>query len=145
MLKVTETRSPEETFALGKALGEKASSGEVVCLNGELGVGKTVFVKGFAKGLGIEEPVDSPTFTILKEYTSGRLPMFHFDVYRIEEAEEMEEIGYREYFYGDGVSLIEWSTLIAEIIPNTALRVVIEKDPQKGDNYRKITMVKFED
>ncbi len=145
MLQVLETYSPEETRALGKALGEQAFSGEVICLNGELGVGKTVFVKGFAKGLGVKEAVDSPTFTILKEYRSGRLPMYHFDVYRIEEAEEMEEIGYREYFYGDGVSLIEWSTLIAEIIPKNALRVVIEKDPKKGDDYRKITVVRFEE
>jgi len=140
MMKVFETHTPEETYAFGRAMGLEASSGDVLCLNGELGVGKTVFAQGFADGLGIQEPVVSPTFTILQEYTAGRIPLYHFDVYRIEEPEEMEEIGYEDYFFGEGVTLIEWSTLIAELIPSHAKKIIIEKDPTKGDDYRKITL-----
>ena len=140
MTTVTETYSPEETFLLGKSLGLTASSGDILCLNGELGAGKTVFVKGFGEGLSVKEPISSPTFTIVKEYTSGRLPLYHFDVYRIGDPDEMDEIGYEDYFYGDGVTLIEWSGLIAELIPGNATRVLIEKDPEKGDDYRKITI-----
>ena len=121
MTEIIETRSPEETEALGRRLAETASPGDIICLNGELGVGKTVFVKGFSKGLGITEPVVSPTFTILQEYHEGRLPMYHFDVYRIEDPSEMEEVGIDEYFYGDGICLIEWAGLIAEMIPRGAL------------------------
>ena len=127
-------------MALGKKLGEQASSGDIICLNGELGVGKTVLTKGFAQGIGVEEDVVSPTFTIIQEYKSGRLPMYHFDVYRIDDIDEMEEIGYEEYFYGEGVTLIEWSTLIAELIPLQAKKILIEKDPVKGDDYRRITV-----
>lgn len=127
-------------MALGKKLGEQASSGDIICLNGELGVGKTVLTKGFAQGIGVEEDVVSPTFTIIQEYKSGRLPMYHFDVYRIDDIDEMEEIGYEEYFYGEGVTLIEWSTLIAELIPLQAKKILIEKDPAKGDDYRRITV-----
>jgi len=141
MIKIIETHTPGETYSFGKMLGEKASPGDVLCLNGELGVGKTVFAQGFAEGLDIHEPVVSPTFTILQEYENGRLPLYHFDVYRIEEPEEMEEIGYEDYFFGEGVTLIEWSTLIAELIPNSAKKIVIEKDPTKGDDYRKITLL----
>ena len=127
-------------MALGKKLGEQASSGDIICLNGELGVGKTVLTKGFAQGIGVEEDVVSPTFTIIQEYKSGRLPMYHFDVYRIDDIDEMEEIGYEEYFYGEGVTLIEWSTLIAELIPLQAKKILIEKDSAKGDDYRRITV-----
>ena len=113
---------------------------KIYCLNGDLGVGKTVFTQGFAKGLGIEEPVNSPTFTIIQEYHEGRLPLYHFDVYRIGDVEEMDELGYEEYFYSDGVCLIEWSTLIQEIIPDNAIEIVIEKNLEKGFDYRKITI-----
>jgi len=140
MTTVFETFSPEETFALGERLGRGCAPGEIFCLNGELGVGKTVFTQGFGKGLGVTEDVVSPTFTILKEYYDGRIPLYHFDVYRIGDPDEMDEIGYEDYFYGEGVTLIEWSTLIAELIPNTAKRLIIEKEPAKGDDYRRITL-----
>lgn len=133
-----ETYSSEETFELGKNLGSRAKAGEIYTLTGDLGTGKTVFAQGFAKGLGITEYVNSPTFTILQIYEDGRLPLYHFDVYRIEEPEEMEEIGYEDYFFGDGVTLVEWAELIEELIPNGAHRVVISKDLEKGADYRRI-------
>lgn len=135
---VVETRSAEETFALGINIGRKAKAGQVITLVGDLGVGKTVFTKGLAKGLDITEPVSSPTFTIVQEYREGRLPLYHFDVYRIGEPEEMEEIGYEDYFYGDGVCLVEWANLIEELIPAQALRITIEKELEKGLDYRRI-------
>lgn len=137
---VWETNKPEDTFLLGKQLGETAKPGDIYCLNGDLGVGKTVFTQGFAKGLGIEETVNSPTFTILQQYEEGRLPLWHFDVYRIGDVEEMEEIGYEDCFYGDGVCLIEWSDLIKEILPEQVIRITIEKDLNQGFDYRKITV-----
>lgn len=137
---IWETLKAEETFELGKQLGEKAKAGEIYCLNGDLGVGKTVFTQGFAKGIGIEEPVNSPTFTILQQYEDGRLPLYHFDVYRIADVEEMEEIGYEDCFYGEGVCLIEWSGLIQEILPRQVVLVTIEKDLKQGFDYRKITV-----
>lgn len=137
---VIETYGAEETFALGEKLGKEAVKGEVYCLNGDLGTGKTVFTQGFAKGLGITGPVNSPTFTILQQYEDGRLPLYHFDVYRIGDVEEMEEIGYEDCFYGEGVSLIEWSSLIEEILPEHVINIVIEKDVAKGFDYRKITV-----
>jgi len=138
MMKSWETYRPEETFALGKKLGEEAKAGQVYCLDGDLGVGKTVFTQGFAAGLGITEPVNSPTFTIVQQYEEGRMPLYHFDVYRIGDVEEMEEIGYEDCFYGEGVCLIEWSVLIEEIVPEDAIHVTIEKDKEKGFDYRKI-------
>lgn len=135
-----ETRSPEETFALGKRLGEEARPGQVFTLNGDLGVGKTVFTKGLAEGLGISEPVSSPTFTIVQVYEEGRLPFYHFDVYRIGDVDEMEETGFEEYVMGDGVSLIEWADLIQDILPSVRTEVVIEKDLEQGFDYRKITI-----
>jgi len=134
-----ESFSAEETYALGKKLGEEAKPGAVYCLSGDLGVGKTVFTKGFAVGLGVTDTVNSPTFTIVQEY-KGRLPFYHFDVYRIEEPEEMEEIGYEDYFYGDGACMIEWAELIEELIPADAVKVCISKDLQKGTDYRLITI-----
>lgn len=140
MTETVESRSAADTFAYGKALGEKAVPGEVYTLVGDLGVGKTVFTQGFAAGLGITEPVNSPTFTILQSYEEGRLPLHHFDVYRIDDVEEMEEIGYEDCFYGDGVCLIEWADLIREILPEDCIRIVIEKDLTKGFDYRRITI-----
>ncbi len=137
---IYETMSPKETFELGKKIGLEAKAGEIICLNGDLGVGKTVFTQGFAKGLGIDEAVNSPTFTIIQEYDEGRLPLYHFDVYRIGDPEEMYEIGYEDYFYGQGVCLIEWAKLIEELIPDEAKIVLIEKDLEKGLDYRKITI-----
>ena len=135
---IKETYSPQETYELGEALGRQARPGDVYCLDGDLGVGKTVFTQGFAAGLGIEEPVNSPTFTIVQQYEDGRLPFYHFDVYRIGDVGEMDEIGYEECFYGQGVSLIEWAGLIREILPETASQVTIEKELEKGFDYRKI-------
>lgn len=137
---VVESFSAEETFRYGQLLGERVPAGSVICLNGDLGVGKTVFVKGVAKGLGVTEPVCSPTFTIVQEYREGRIPLYHFDVYRIEDPEEMYEIGYEEYFFGDGVCLIEWAEQIRELIPPDATQVTIEKDLERGLSYRRITM-----
>lgn len=137
---VIETRSPEETLALGKKIGEMARPGEIYTLTGDLGVGKTVFTQGVAAGLGITEPVSSPTFTIIQEYDSGRLPFYHFDVYRIGDIEEMDEIGYDDYFFGQGICLIEWANLIEEILPENIREIVIEKDLEKGFDYRRITI-----
>lgn len=137
---IIETRSAEETFEVGRKIGEEANAGQVFTLIGDLGVGKTVFTQGLAKGLGIEEPISSPTFTIVQVYEDGRLPFYHFDVYRIGDVEEMEEIGYEDYFYGEGVTLIEWSDLIEEILPKQRTEIVIEKDLSNGFDYRKITV-----
>ncbi len=137
---VWETHSPEETFSIGQQLGREAASGQVYTLIGDLGVGKTVFTQGVAAGLGISGPVNSPTFTIMQIYEEGRLPFYHFDVYRIGDVEEMDEIGYEDYFYGDGVCLIEWADLIREILPQRYYRITIKKDLEKGFDYRKIEM-----
>ena len=137
---ILESKSPEDTFQIGMRLGKLAEAGDVYTLTGDLGVGKTVFTQGFAKGLGIEESVNSPTFTILQIYEDGRLPLYHFDVYRIGSVEEMEETGFEEYIMGDGVSLIEWADLIEEILPRKCTRVLIEKDLEKGFDYRRITV-----
>lgn len=138
MEKVFETNSAEETFEVGRKLALSAKPGQIYCLNGDLGVGKTVFTQGFAQGLGITEPVNSPTFTIVQVYEEGRIPFYHFDVYRIADVEEMYEIGCEEYFYGQGICLIEWSELIREILPDTIIQIKIEKNLEKGFDYRKI-------
>ena len=135
---------PEDTYALGKRLGEAAKAGDVFCLNGDLGVGKTVFTQGFACGLGITEPVNSPTFTIVQEYDGGRLPLYHFDVYRIGDVSEMDEVGYEDYFYGNGLTMIEWANLIEEILPDHYRQITIEKDLEKGFDYRRITIEEVE-
>ena len=141
---IIETNSASETFALGEKLGKEAKPGQIYTLNGDLGVGKTVLTQGFARGLGITEAVNSPTFTIIQEYTEGRLPFYHFDVYRIGDIEEMEEIGYDDYFFGEGVCLIEWAELIEELIPEGAISITIEKDLEKGFDYRRITITGLE-
>ena len=137
---IIETENPEETFALGQKIGRAATPGQVYTLTGDLGVGKTVFTQGVASGLGITEPVNSPTFTIVQVYEEGRLPFYHFDVYRIGDIEEMEEIGYDDYFFGEGICLIEWAELIKEILPENRISITIEKDPSRGFDYRRITI-----
>ena len=137
---VVETFSPEETLELGRRLGQQAKPGEVYTLIGDLGVGKTVLTQGIAEGLEIEEPICSPTFTIVQVYEEGRMPFYHFDVYRIGDVEEMEEIGYEDYFYGDGLCMIEWANLIPEILPPYYREITIEKDLEKGFDYRRITI-----
>lgn len=142
MTEVIESLREQDTYDLGKKLGENCKLGDIILLNGDLGVGKTVFTKGFGKGLGIEEPISSPTFTIMQIYEQGRLPLYHFDVYRIADPEEMDEIGYEDYFFGKGVCLIEWASLIEELIPEHVTEIQIEKVLEKGFDYRKITIVK---
>ena len=137
---IIETFRPEDTFALGQKIAEKAVPGQIYTLNGDLGTGKTVFTQGVAAGLGITEPVNSPTFTIVQIYEEGRLPFYHFDVYRIGDIEEMEEIGYDDYFFGEGICLIEWAELIEELLPPNIIKITIEKDLTKGFDYRKITI-----
>lgn len=139
---VFESFNWEDTYKLAFEYGQNATAGQVYCLNGDLGVGKTVFTKGFAKGLGVKEHVDSPTFTIVKEYDEGKLPFYHFDVYRIGDVSEMDEIGYEEYFYSQGVCLVEWGCLVEEILPKETIYVTIEKDLEKGFDYRRIVIEK---
>ena len=136
-----ESNSPEETFAAGRKLGMTAKPGEIYTLSGDLGVGKTVFTQGVAAGLGITEHVNSPTFTIVQVYESGRLPFYHFDVYRIGEVDEMEEIGYEDYFYGNGLCIVEWAERIRELIPAQARHITIAKNLEKGFSYRMIELV----
>lgn len=139
-MKIIETFSEAETFEIGEKMGKEAVKGMIICLNGDLGVGKTVFTKGFAKGLGIDEPVNSPTFTIVQEYKEGRLPLYHFDVYRIGDISEMDEIGYEDYFFGEGVCFIEWADIIKQLLPESIINITIEKDLEKGFDYRRITV-----
>ena len=138
---VFESQNEKDTYKLGLEVGENAEPGDVYCLDGDLGVGKTVFAAGFAKGLGVETPICSPTFTILQTYEEGRIPLYHFGVYRIEDVDEMEEIGFDEYAFGDGACIIEWGQQIAEILPENTRYITIEKDPEKGFDYRKITIL----
>lgn len=137
---IKETFSPEETFAFGEELGKNARPGQVYTLIGDLGVGKTVLTQGIAKGLGIDEAICSPTFTIVQEYHTGRMPFYHFDVYRIGCVEEMDEVGFDDYVYGEGLTMIEWANLIEEILPDHFWQIVIEKDLEKGFDYRMITV-----
>lgn len=135
-----ESLCAQDTYDIAVNLGLDAGAGDVFCLIGDLGVGKTLFSQGFAKGLGIEDNVNSPTFTIVQEYEDGRLPLYHFDVYRIADPEEMEEVGFHDMVYGDGVCLIEWADMIADILPEHYKRILIEKDLSKGFDYRRITV-----
>ncbi|WP_455760711.1 tRNA (adenosine(37)-N6)-threonylcarbamoyltransferase complex ATPase subunit type 1 TsaE [Eshraghiella crossota] len=139
---VFESTSSQMTFEFAKKIGENLKSGDVLCLDGDLGVGKTVFTKGVAAGLGIKDDVSSPTFTLIQEYYGGRLPLYHFDVYRIDGPWDMDDLGYEEYFYGEGVCLVEWGSMIKELFPENTIYVHIEKDLEKGFDYRKITVSK---
>lgn len=139
-MQIIESFSPEDTLELGRKMGREALPGDVYTLIGDLGVGKTVFTQGIAEGLEIEESICSPTFTIVQVYEEGRMPFYHFDVYRIGDIEEMDEIGYEDYFYGEGLCMIEWANLIEEIIPEHHKEIIIEKDLEKGFDYRKITI-----
>lgn len=140
MDKIFETNSREETYNLGMKMGSEARPGQIICLTGDLGTGKTVFTQGFAKGLGVTDYVDSPTFTIVKEYHDGRMPFYHFDVYRIGDISEMDEIGYEEYFFGDGVCLVEWGLLVGELLPKDTIFIEITKNCDISFDYRRITM-----
>lgn len=140
MIEIIDSFCPEDTYNLGVKIGQTASPGQVYTMIGDLGVGKTVFTQGVAKGLEIDEPINSPTFTIVQIYEEGRIPFYHFDVYRIGDIEEMDEIGYEDCFYGSGLTLIEWANLIEEILPPSYKQITIEKDLEKGFDYRKITI-----
>lgn len=140
--RVIETNSEQETRALGMEIARNACPGQIYALIGDLGVGKTVLTQGIAEGLGITEPVSSPTFTIVQVYEEGRMPFYHFDVYRIGDIEEMDEIGYEDYFFGEGICLVEWANLIEELMPEQTVWITIEKDLEKGFDYRKITFSK---
>lgn len=140
MDEIFESMAPEETAAIGERLGRDARPGEVYCLSGDLGVGKTVFTKGFAKGLGVSELVTSPTFTIMNIYEGERLPLYHFDVYRVSDGEELEETGCTDFFYGSGVCLVEWAEIAEDVMPEDALWVTIEKDFGRDEDYRRITL-----
>lgn len=139
-IQIIESFSPEDTLNLGRNMGKNANPGDVYTLIGDLGVGKTVFTQGIAEGLEIEESICSPTFTIVQVYEEGRIPFYHFDVYRIGDIEEMDEIGYEDYFYGEGLCMVEWANLIEEILPPKYKEITIEKDLEKGFDYRKITI-----
>ena len=145
MEKIIDSFGEADTYALAESLAQNAEKGAVFALIGDLGVGKTAFAKGFAKGLGIDEPIVSPTFTFVQIYSEGRLPLYHFDVYRIGDVSEMDEIGYEDCFYGEGVSLVEWADLVEEILPEDTIRVTIKKDLSKGVDYRKIVIESHKD
>ncbi len=135
---VIESAREADTFEAGRKIGAAAKPGQIFALSGDLGVGKTVLAKGLAAGLGIAEPVNSPTFTILQMYEGGRLPLYHFDVYRIADPEEMYEIGYEDFFFGGGVCLVEWAEQIAELMPEHTVWITINKDLEQGFDYRRI-------
>ena len=140
-----ETYSENDTYERAKKLAQNAQKGDIIALIGDLGVGKTAFAKGFAEGLGIDEPIVSPTFTVVHAYEGGRMPLYHFDVYRIGDVSEMDEIGYEDCFYGDGVSLMEWADLVEPILPDDVIRITIEKDLSKGIDYRRISIESHKD
>ena len=137
---VIETNSSKETYDCGFRMGQEAEPGQIICLEGDLGVGKTVFTQGFADGLGIDEPICSPTFTIIQEYDTGRIPLYHFDVYRISGPWDMDELGYEEYFYGDGVCIVEWGLMIEELLPDDCIFIEITKNTEKGFDYRRVSI-----
>lgn len=134
MNKILHIASEKETEKLGEAMGRAAVPGMVIALIGDLGTGKTTLTKSIARGLGVTETVTSPTFNIIREYRSGRIPLFHFDVYRIADPDEMYELGYEEYFYGDGVCVVEWADMIEELLPEDA--VIIRIDRGAGEEER---------
>ena len=137
---IFSVNSVEQTTAIGLELGKLLKSGDIVCLTGDLGTGKTHITKGIAKGLGIDDHITSPTFTIVNEYDSGRLKFYHFDVYRVSDPDEIYAIGFDDYIFSDGVSVIEWANYIEDILPNEYLHIHIEKNLNKGENFRSITL-----
>lgn len=139
---IIESFSSDETAELGRKIGRLVQPGDIICLNGDLGVGKTVFTQGIADGLGIDDSICSPTFTLIQEYEQGRIPLYHFDVYRISGPWDMDDLGYEDYFFGNGVCLVEWGCLIEELLPDNTIMITIEKDLEKGFDYRRITISK---
>lgn len=137
-MRVIKTCSPEETFGVGERLAPFLRAGDMLCLNGDLGAGKTRFVQGIARGLGVNDTVTSPTFTLINVY-QGRLPLCHMDVYRLNDLLEMEDLGYEEYFYGEGVVVVEWADKVRELLPEERLDIYINRLPE-GENLREIIM-----
>lgn len=135
---IYESMSASDTAAFAEDFAKKLLPGDVLCMRGGLGAGKTAFVQGLAKGLGVRQIPGSPTFTIMNCY-DGKYPLYHFDVYRIVDPEEMYEIGYDEYIGGDGICVIEWAELIEDILPEERYEITIERDYEKGEDYRRIT------
>ncbi len=140
MEKKLESASPDETESIAIELAKEAKAGSIYTLSGDLGAGKTVFARGFARGLGIMSPVTSPTFTLVNEYRKGRLPLYHFDVYRLGEAEELYDTGFEDYLENGGVVLIEWAERIEELLPRPYFYISIEKDLSRGEDFRLITL-----
>ena len=138
---IVKTGNPEETAALGAQFAGTLVPGDIVCLLGDLGTGKTAFTKAVAAGLGIKEEISSPTFNIVNVYTSGRLPLYHFDVYRLSGADEFEATGAWEYFSGDGVCMIEWADLIEEMIPDGSILVEIEYGEHENERIYQISRI----
>lgn len=131
------SNSPQETFNIGENIGNLLDNGSVICISGDLGVGKTMLVKGIASGLGIKDYITSPTFTIVNQH-EGKHMLYHFDVYRVNDLDELAEIGFDEYIYSEGISVIEWAELIVPILPKERLFIEIKKDYAKGEDYREI-------
>ena len=129
-----KTHSEKETFELGKRIANAVNPGTVILFYGDLGAGKTVMTKGIAAGLGITEMITSPTFTIMQEYEGGRMPLYHLDVYRIEDPDEMEEVGLNEYIYGNGLTVIEWAEQIEDILPDDAIKITIERNVENPED-----------
>lgn len=137
--KIIEIKNQQETESFGMELGQTAEPGTVIALIGDLGTGKTTLTKSIARGLGIESVITSPTFNIVKEYDTGRLPLYHFDVYRIGDIDEMYELGYEEYFYGNGVCVVEWADLIEELLPENAYVINIGYGEKEGERIYRCT------
>lgn len=138
------SNSPEDTANIALEFAKTLVVGDVICMSGDLGVGKTAFVQALARELGIEEYLSSPTFTIVNCY-EGKFPLYHFDVYRIADSDEMYEIGYEEYVYGDGISVIEWAENISDILPEKRYEITIKKDYEKGENFREISIERIDE
>lgn len=138
-----EVYSVDDTTKLGIKLGQLLNNGDIICLTGDLGTGKTHITKGIAQGLGITDNITSPTFTIVNEYDSGRLKLNHFDVYRVSDPDEICAIGFDDYIFSDAVSIIEWANYIEEILPEDLLHISIKKDLDKGEDYRKIILTPY--
>ena len=145
MTTILDSYSEKDTEAIAEDLARKSAPGDIYALVGDLGVGKTAFAKGFARGLGIDEPIVSPTFTIVQIYEGGKMPLYHFDVYRLGDESEMDEIGYEDCFYGEGVSLVEWADTVRSVMPQKTVWITVEKDLTRGTDYRRITIDNDED
>ena len=137
--KILMIKNEEDTKKTGIEIGRRVKAGTVIALSGDLGTGKTALTKAVAEGLGVKEVITSPTFNIVKQYETGRLPLYHFDVYRIGDVDEMYELGYEEFFFGSGVSIVEWADLIEDIIPEDAVRIEIEYGEKEGERIYKCT------